>query len=364
MLTVKKNNELSVKFNKVEFDESNSQYKLSGGSSDNQTQIKFEYVLPIHRSGNSSAYELYIFHKKNAAENDIYQIYEKSIEKRIGWVFPIQALNSIEHSYADNQFFLNYAFVAYEKLLKGEFIGEADIKEPLLDQSISYSLYNFYEDDIILFVISKAAIEELGGFNFADYIPWLYKCGYYYLPKIEERYEKYDARFNVKKVSNEIKDEKYIHYLFKEILTKEQHHIVKFHLLYQVIELLIEKIFHKEFKEMIQGVSSGEMSFFKLKDEIGTIAKEKQRIQKLFDNYINGSFQSKNILGDKCNDLLRVLNREESSASYEALYSVRNILVHENRKVMSKECVDIICSINDNFEDVIIDILVGINNIN
>lgn len=54
--------------------------------------------------------------REDYSENSIFQVYAS--KKRIGWIFPIQALMSEQHDYVENRFFLKYAYVACYWLLE------------------------------------------------------------------------------------------------------------------------------------------------------------------------------------------------------------------------------------------------------
>ena len=60
---------------------------------------------------------------------------------------------------------------------------------------------------------------------------------------------------------------------------------------------------------------------------------------------------------DKCNSLLSKINKEPEEILCYALYSVRNLLVHDYR-CLSNDMVIILNEINLEFEKLIIDILI------
>ncbi len=87
---------------------------------DKDGQIVFEFVpeLDIDAEFEMSNFRMEILHNKrnDHIENDIYPVFVS--EKRIGWIFPIQALLSTEHDQSNNQFFFEvciYSFVPFDK---------------------------------------------------------------------------------------------------------------------------------------------------------------------------------------------------------------------------------------------------------
>lgn len=68
----------------------------------------------------SSDYDYKILYKKNYKENDIYQVIDGGLEKRIGWIFPVSSIISTSHDFANNPHYCRYAFLAHIFLLQNE----------------------------------------------------------------------------------------------------------------------------------------------------------------------------------------------------------------------------------------------------
>lgn len=347
------------------FEEETSEFVLKSASGEyGEIEVKISYPLKVDNSYNKDEYEVYLFFNNNFAENDIFQVYEHGNDSRIGWVFPVQALLSNNHNHANNVHFLPYAHVAFEKLLRAEVINLVE-NPPLFRLESQYSLNDFYNSDqVIVMILCTRLTGVIENFDICSYIPFLYSKGYYWSPGDYKRpLEKYSGtkRLNIKSISQSVKNEDFITQLFKEFLMYEKHHLVKFYLLYQVIELLIEKVFNKELTGILRDLSSQSKTLFQIKEELGEIAREKERIKKLFLTYTSTD-GSKSTLMTLCNSLLENVSRDPKLNAAEALYSVRNLFVHEYRSVPSKE-IPLIETINNIFEDVIIEILCEVNNI-
>jgi hypothetical protein len=348
----------------LEREDSNNFFELSGSSTylEHPLEIQLSYILDLYDDYNPDDYQINILYNENFAENDIYQIYEKTLDKRIGWMFPLQALMSKEHDFSENVHFLKYAYVAFNLLLSNEDMSNRKIAD--YSSKDNYSLFDFYPPNSIVFVFSKQAISEINDFNIVNYFPCLYEYGFIASEKGKSKAlttTETKEKIYIKSISDDVKEEGFILQLFKELLVNEDHHLVKFYLLYQVIELLIEKIFNKELKNIIDQLSTGSSNLFQVKDKLGDISKEKKRINKLFNNYTS-SQQYKTILREKCNILLSNLNREEKDSPAESLYSVRNLLVHEYRSILEPQ-IALIYDINETFELLVIEILSEVNNI-
>jgi hypothetical protein len=159
----------------------------------------------------------------------------------------------------------------------------------------------------------------------------------------------------IKSISKELLDNTYINELFSGLLL-ERHHLVKFHLLYQVIEMLIERIFNREFSEIITKYNpSGNL--FEMKEKLNSLANEKDRVRKLFSSEYLKQLVSGNDLKNKCNELLvKFESKGIKNAEHSALYSVRSLIVHNYRQLSNKER-ELVEAINDEFENVLFEII-------
>ncbi|MEW4024714.1 hypothetical protein AB4Y69_03620 [Bacillus sp. YAF8] len=351
-----------VELTKIQFNTEKSEFVLRGFSKNfNKFKAEINYPLEPKTQYKKDEYEIYLFFNDNFAENDIYQVYEHQHGVRVGWVFPMQSLLSNKHNYAENEHFLPYAYVAFEKLLN---IHQPQfINIPLFNDQDKYSLDDFYNtDESIVMILSKKNLEGIEGFDICNYLPYLYSKGFYYTTgNYRNPISINDKRLNLKSVSDSVKNDGFIIQLFKELLLYEKHHLVKFYLLYQVIELLIEKVFNKELTNMLNDLSTQKKSLFQVKEDLSNIAREKERIIKLFSKYTN-TMNSKTMLMNFCNSLLEIVNRGIKNNVAEALYSVRNLFVHEYRSIPEAQHT-LIDKINETFEELIIEMLCEVKDI-
>ena len=113
---------------------------------------------------NPDSYGYKIFYKRNYKENDIFQVIESDLDKRIGWIFPISSIVSISHDYADNPHYCRYALVAHMLLLRNE-IAEQDI----VSRDFSSIIESEYSDDAIILIYKKDLVQEVTGFKLDNY---------------------------------------------------------------------------------------------------------------------------------------------------------------------------------------------------
>lgn len=326
---------------------------------------------------NIKDYSLYIFKGDKVPENNIFQVYEKYLnikeqgQGRIGWTFPLQALLSNEHDYANNLHFLRYAYVAFNKLISlNENLSELI---PDYKPDTVYTLGDFYKDNLIIMILCNESLSKIDNFRIENYLPSLYSKGYYFFDSITDTFEnevilekvknKKDnipaKRLTIESVSKQLNEGTYINRLFIDLLKNEKHYLVKFHLLYQVVELLIERIFNNEIKRLFKEIECDSCNLFEIRNEFSKLAEELARIEKLFTTYTN-DVKDLNCLKEACISLLVKTGNEKDLNQFSPgknLYTVRNLLVH-NYRLLSIEHVELINEINSCFENVVIDILI------
>lgn len=327
----------------------NSLFKLQALNREKvDISVNIKYHLIKDDEYDLNNFELYILNNQKCVENSIFQVYEKTKSKRIGWIFTVQSLVSNEHKEANNKYFLKYAYVAMEILIRR--IESIEFNDDI------YEIDDFYNSESVILIIDKGNISDIEDFKIENYIPYLYKYGYCFNGNNDLPYfTQVEERLNLHSISPILKEENYIIELFKNFLGNEASYLLKFYLLYQVIELILEKIFDKEFKDIVHGLSSNDKSLFDTKETLSTIANEKYRIKKLFTNY------SKNIealeeLKIRCNLLLEKKGKKKYTTGAESLYSVRNLLVHLSRIVNDND-KELINEINMYFEICIIELI-------
>lgn len=211
----------------------------------NSIKIHIDYVLTIYRDNNNNTdhkhedYSLFILKSWVLdKENDIFQVFDKEFYKepnrvRLGWIFPIQALLSNEHQYADNKHFLKYAYVAFLKLLKNE-EKYTTFNPQFTTITNNYELTDFYGEDIIILVLSNSSLQKIDNFQIDNYITSLYSYGYYFceptenLKEIDTRSDSENPsgkKLIIQKNSPCLQKEDYLYRLFKDLLKNEEHHL-------------------------------------------------------------------------------------------------------------------------------------------
>lgn len=321
-------------------------------------RLKCENYLNLNIEDNL---EDYYFNILNTSilnrENDIFQVYDKQANVRLGWIFPIQALLSGEHDYAENNFFLKYAYIAIYLLLNN--VNEENMR----NSSEVLRVTDFYSEDAIIFVLCKSNCKQIKDFCYEDYIVDLFGYGYSCLPysAIGEKNVYVEKRINIRKISKDVKEKIFIVEVFKSLLVQTNLlPLAKFHMLYQIIELLIGDIFSYEFTDFSKKISEDTNNLFDLKDELQKLTGEKYRVKELFNTYSRIDRILQKRLKDVCNELLKKASKKEKVDVGDSLYSVRCLVFHNYGNIPS-EARELIEEINEIFEEVVIELLITFN---
>ena len=326
-------------------------------------ELEYNPVLRLDSTFDQTRFKVVLLNSKNSAENNIYIVQVKNSNnwERIGWIFPVQALLSKEHSQAENIHFLRYAYVAtYILLEKAEVVKESDDPEELfLDQ--------LYDSEKIILVIDNDNTDTIDGFDIENYVIGLYKYGYTWegeitpFVDIPESIENNPGKIKLECISHDLRSVPIINVLFKDQLSRNINGVLRFYWCYQIIELLIQEIFKNDFQKQLSSVEDNIDSLFEIKEKINDLTGEKFRIRELFNQYTNGrGLSSGKELAEACGYFLSHLNRKTDDDAPSMLYSVRCILVHnmyvlgtENTPIMEHMIEDI----NVEFTKVLMNIL-------
>lgn len=335
---------------------------------DKEEQTVFEFVpeLDIDAEFEICNFQMEILHNKrnDHVENDIYPVFVS--KKRIGWIFPIQALLSTEHDQSSNQYFLKYAYVALCLLINNI---ESDEQIEIPEQ---FNLEDYYDCMDSVLILDTENCRSIDNFNLDDYVVSLFKLGYSFhgIGNISSTIEKPNRRLNLKAQSTELNKIPYIVQLFKKQIPGEQiqqededalitnvpEGFSTFHIYYQLIELLITVIFEKKFKDFVNCLNEDAGKLFDERDKLDKMVSEKRRVIWLFNSFTTVSEENKRMLDEECVKLLAVCRKKYTYKVAEDLYAVRCLLVH-NLYILSDEGNFILKELNNCFLDVLIDMV-------
>lgn len=306
--------------------------------------IRFICPLNLPTDVQVADYEIVVLKNQFLVENSIFQVYEASANMRIGWLFPIQALASADHSEAGNEHFLRYATGALLSLLA----PSEDVLSPNgeLVQIGAMKLSDFYGEDFAVLVLSRAATAGLAGFNMSHYRHWLFRYGYVAhnssghaaasASKTESAFRSLTVRINLKSISLNLHNDPFLSPLFDGHIDLKGHPLATFLILYQVFELLIERVFQVERSDLLAKISAIGKTVSDAKETVKCFREaisEENRLGMLASTQHLAFQPDWTGLQDSCNRFLQEFGGQAVNHLQGYLYPVRNRVVHEFRSV-------------------------------
>lgn len=332
--------------------------------------VEFNYPLDRDVTYNipKEQFKCHIFQRDNLAANDIFEI--KFKKQRLGWFFPIQALLTDQHDFAENEHFLPYAEAAYQRLV----MNLDDLPYKKIDYQSKISLDQLYGENTFILVLYTYYLDqykkEFAEFDLTNFLLFFYGHGYtllvsanfeqLYKLSITPKFSNFPEHIvQIKPLSSDlIADKTYINSLFQGLLKLESHPLVKFHLLYSLVELFIGKIFEFEFAANIH-LFQNPTDFYDAKEKLNKLTNEKSRLNKLFESQCPGITQPLlQDLKDLCNNFLDVIDtsKKHNRSASEGIYKVRSAIFH-NLRNMPSNYADYLIQIIEKLEEIILEII-------
>ena len=305
-----------------------------------QESIYIRYLPKIDLDFEKKSFRVFFFNNDFLnAENDVFEVYEKNLEKRIGWLFPIANLEPSDNSLV-NQYLLKYIFPTFKLMLEMK-----NISIPNRKSLNEYSILDFYPEDLIIFVVSMETLNHQT-FDIKEYIPSFAKFGYFEfnndkrtssLEKINDILKRYRGakRLQIQKAKISLADNVFLDNFYKKYLKFSDNFLLKFFILYQVIEYLIEQSFNNDFELFLSEFKENKFQKNDLKEKIDSLYKERLRIKRIIsrsdlDEDLISNFRqnTKQLLGE--------FKENESTDISDLLYDVRNLVIHNYHKIINK----------------------------
>lgn len=352
-----------ITFPNIEFDAGHSTFILK--TQDEKSEILVEYAPNIDREFEEKLFDIHFFSNQYLnAENDVFEVCEKEIGKRIGWIFPIQVLDSNENDFADNKFLNKYKFPVFTQLLK---LG--NLIKPEFNGNNNYRITDFFNEDIIVFVVSVETLPEGVQLNILNYLPCFANFGYY--PWNNDHHQHFDQqqslalkkrgdkKINIRKSSLDISQNQFLTDLYNIHLKSINHFLLKFYFLYQVIEFLMEENFNTDFYTLVDEYNKNHLSKNDLKEKINSITRERGSISSLFEKATIPPSIETDFKRD-CKALLENYYSKTPESLCDLIYDTRNLVVHRYREIIKKdENVDLLDLITHELEVIINELIIS-----
>lgn len=313
-------------------------------------EFLYKSLLSLDKSFVPDDFEIcFLYNNVGVSENSIFKLYADGI--RIGWIFPIQSLESQEHDYVQDEFYLKYAYIVVYKLLQMAEFGDREYSD--------FSILDLYSDDIQILVYDKGNASKIERFDISNYAVDLFSKGYSFCGEgnVFTKLDIFYKNIRVKQLPEPIRDISYINVLFMELIPLRESSYSKFHLIYQIVEILIDVVFNYKIKSFIHEIEDSPDDLFEKREQLSDITTEKDRVIWLFNNFSNIELQKREILNCLCEKMLQ--NNEKRYKENNVgnnLYAVRCLIVH-NLYSLDEDGREMLKEINNSFLDVILDIL-------
>tara|TARA_R110000751_G_scaffold133929_1_gene236341 strand:+ start:1409 stop:2503 length:1095 start_codon:yes stop_codon:yes gene_type:complete len=293
-------------------------------------------------------YEVIILENKSLdAENDIFLVNEIDLNKGIGWIFPLSTLESNDNDYAEKDFFNQFRYLTHQKLLSSSFF----LKKEIIEKKQRFLLSDLFEDDLIILVVSLEALES--PLDICSYLPSLANKGYFLKNEHDLKYKcpsdilvnwyRGKKKINIQKATNLVYQTDYSKKLYTNYLKSLDHHLIRFHLIYQIIENHLTDLFNSEFDKILDNYSNDLVTKNNFIESINKVRNERENIRKVLKEIKpnDGTFEKSMLIGLKrdCREFLDQYGVEEKTDLGDLLYDIRNILVHNYREVKDRELI-------------------------
>lgn len=291
--------------------------------------------LPLdQRYIHTGPYEIHFLARSDVKESQIYQVGCAGCLGRIGWIIPALSLDSADHDYAENEHFLNYAYHAFfncvESIEESVYLKQGALTNPV-------SIMDIFHENTVFLVLSKEKLPE--GFSIKRLAPSLLSLGYVILGNkspsdiqlsMLESNLPTGKLVMLSQVSDYVPSSPVISTFLADVIPYEPKNSIKFFLLYQIFELLIEHIFEVEVKSYlssIQADSPAKQGYRDILEKLREISNEKKRLNLLVSDFV-GVKPDLGPLKSECCAFLAAISLSGGESLSEFLYPIRNNLIH------------------------------------
>lgn len=379
----------------LQFDHGKAQAILQ--SNELESNFIIDYPLPVIKTDEKySESKIFLFKNKFGTKED--QFYKIQIEgDRKGIIFPLKnysdstTLPKHDGSNSSN-FIYRFLLIAFyhlldckgfpSRILNHEKITEANLK-----------IEDFYDNETIVFLYHDST-NNLAGANLNPvypsllkngFVPILIKSDFEEVEVVDLVYDKHPLygkpfldNLNLKKISPKLINEKYILQFFSTIIKLKLSSIARFILLYQVIELLIDKIAleyyqnNKPFNSAmtILMISADKSSSYR--DTYDYLSEIQTKISSATEKIKTEISRIRILVSEKskldisnfktfaiASDLLIASEKCKNLPDY--IYALRNKIIHDyhNLSIQHVDIDDLLSDINIEFERVICSLLIS-----
>lgn len=325
----------TVEFSNFIFDETTKAFTSEAEHSTGMS-LFVETPLSLDRSFENKRFQVFFLSKMGLRESEIFQFFDQSRVRRIGWCIPVNALDSVDHDYAENPHFLRYAYVGIKcalSLIENSFFSIP----PNVTADLTTSLSAILPESTALLIISEETLDQ--EFDIGMWLPELANLGYFRLTAIDpnnirvERPIVSTAEVKAFPISRSVDNSDYLTSIYTRVLPFERNPVFQFFYLYQVIELVMELIFRVEQTDFVDRLIAKKDDISSTKEileQANSNVSEKRRLGRLVREYCCCEGECDDLVR-ACNSLLECIGKPTGTNLETTLYPVRNFLFHQHR---------------------------------
>jgi hypothetical protein len=362
--------------------------------SQSNVQSILDYPFPLSQDQEEySASRIFLFKNRFYSRED--HCYNVTLgDERCGVIFPIKIFDNTSQlpppeTDKSTQFLYRFFHIAFYHLFNDETLPSTSIDfEKLVSNELRVT--DFYDEETVVFLLHdpKKIIP-----NIKTIYPSLFKYGY--VPVLStldfsevlminlepKNHPFYDCNFldSISVKSSTIIRENFIDQIFSSILKFHLNPLSKFILLYQVVELLIDRIAYEHYQTNILSISSVAISLDevnkaqsfrrinsklkvvqkKLETSIESIKTEEKRINILINERCKLQLIDYNVFTSLAQNAIG--NTVHCNTLPEFIYQLRNKIVHDYHHLTSEhnDIEEVMINLNLEFEKVISDVIIN-----
>lgn len=305
---------------------------------DNEFSFTVSYPFNSHGPGAEEAHVRILYHAEHAESNVKPILFD---EKTVGWLCTVGALDSTDHDYYEDKYFRRAAYAAtHALLLRGGYKQEV----PVINNQ-DFRISDLFEEEYSLVILHRPSVGDRLGPGFRMALPCLHQYGFLpadgglrdtsFRSAPVELFRMVGKNLKLEIPSVDLGFDDFIEQVFSRLLPSADTPLLGFFLYYQLIEMMMAKVFaHRQSCtiEEMQSVKGDPFRIRPLFDRLKEDMAEKKRIKLLFGDYTGVSGGAVE-LAQFCNGFLRICDVGEECSPEAALYQVRNVIFHGMRAV-------------------------------
>ncbi len=354
------NSNETASFSFLTFVQEDKNYFVLSNEDGSGEQIRIEFPFAVQDVPAGYTVSIFIFKNQYYSQNDLIELRAKekvTQSGRIGYAFSLRSLVDRDNNIF-NEHTLPFAYYAFLNLISSNTVIDSKIPKKKSDV---YSLNDFYDEGLVLIVLCDQLTQEIQEFSFDDYLYLLFIFGFVYvdtndkqiafnnLSIIKENFESiksnfYNGRYSwkISAAPKFLRDEIYPTILAKQLITEDHYFLSKFHILYQVIEILIAEVLKNEI-DLTVGNKGKNLPGYKLKEVLSKLATDSYRINRLLNEYSKIPSGFDHLMTSKLKEFFDEMKihlpsdyEKISNRLSQLIYKYRNNLVH-NYRIIHKD---------------------------